>query len=199
MTEKSTSNLILNLAEESEKMTMIYEVSGLTPTIHDMPDIGAWNSAVFYSPNKYSLDTSNRPSRFSTRKNSDQIKYFESQYAAKVRANKANSTLSRHQKLPAITPKTLTPRFLSNANQFNPTFQSKKSLFSEDFYSNGVGYNPDRNSFNRIVFPADLLKRQAFGNKFIQLKAVNKTLDIESDAYKKIKPRCFNNAFSVLG
>src|SRR5574343_1950262 len=179
MTEKSTSNLILTLAEESEKLTMIDEGSALTPIIHDMHDIGAWNSAVFHSPNKYSLDCSNRPSRLSTRKNSDQINYFESQYAAKVRANKANSTLARHSKLPAITPKTLTPRFLNNPNQFNPTFQSKKSLFSEDYYGNG--YNADRNSFNRIVFPADLLKRQAFGNKFIQLKAVNKTLDIESD------------------
>ena len=132
------------------------------------------------------------------RKNSDQIKYFESQYSVKVRKNKASSNLSRRSKLPALEPKLLTPKFLNNPNQLNHTFQSKKSLFAEDFCSNGKGNYPDRSSFIKIVFPADLLRKQAFGNKFVQLKAVNKTLDIEYDAYKQMKPRCFNNAFSIL-
>jgi hypothetical protein len=195
MTEKSSENLKLDLAAESEKLTQIDQTSIETLLIYDMPDIGGWNSA---SPKKFSVDTT-RPSRLSQRKNSDPQKYFESQQIVKSRAGKVHSTLSRHQKLPSITPKTLTPRFLSNPNHFNPTFQSKNSLFNEDLYTTGASYFTEKNSLNRIVFPADLLKRQAFGNKFVQLKAVTKTLDIESDAYKKIKPRFFNNAFSFVG
>ena len=133
MNDKRTSKLILNLAEESERLTMIDESSGLSPTMSDIPDIGAWNSTLFHSPNKYSLDTSTRPSRSSTRKHSDQMKYFENPCSVKVRTIKANSLISRHSKLSALAPKTLTPRFLNNPNPFNPTFQSKKSLFCEDF------------------------------------------------------------------
>lgn len=189
MTEKSSKYLILNLAEESDKLNYLEENFNLTPITHPFSDLGAWNSNPSFSPTKSPFSPLDKTLHQSRRKYTDPI-YTESPLKSKSRQVKALSSLSRHQKLPALTPKMLTPKFSNNPNQFNHNFQSKKSLFCEEFWNSEKNEGFTKESLRNIGFNRDFYRKQV---KYGQIKGTNKSLDLEYEAVRRIKPRNFNS------
>ena len=190
MTEKSSKLLILNLAEESDKLNYLEENLDLTPTAHPFSELGAWNSISSALPTKsIPFSSLEQTLRQSKRKYTELI-YTESPLKSNSRQVKALSSLSRRQKLPALTPKMLTPKFSNNPNQFNHNFQSKKSLFREEFWNSEKSVGFDKVTSRNKGFNGEFYRKQG---KYVQVKGVNKSLDLEYEAVRRIKPRSFNS------
>lgn len=209
MTEKSSKYLILNLAEESEKLRILEDHLSITPNNLNNPEISPWNSVSSDSPTKYFPEITIEKSYQQPRRKYTDPLFSESPLKTKIRQGKALSSLSKHQKLPALIPKVLTPRFSKNPNPFNHNFQSISSLISEEFsnsekfngaYKTTVGSDEwvnekngsHRASLGKIGLNGEIFWKQGNAGKFVQLKVVNKGLDVEYEAIKKIKPRYFN-------